>query len=143
MIRCLPSYRSSDFSTRLHPPSQISPHSSSPTTDIADPSPIATSSNGTDGTDIDDTGIESEDSETQDSDHSGTNNRDPGDGPTPRWSVRLTPAGKGGLQLETKNAGEQARKPRSDEDEQPSSVIHAPQGFDAFVSADLEVEDVH
>lgn len=37
------------------------------------------------------------------------------------------------LQLETKQAAEDAFKPRSDEDEQPSSVIHAPQGFDAFV----------
>ena len=36
-------------------------------------------------------------------------------------------------QLETKEAAAQASKPRSDEDEQPSSVIHAPQGFDAFV----------
>lgn len=37
------------------------------------------------------------------------------------------------LQLETKAAAENALMPRSDEDEQPSSVIHAPQGFYAFV----------
>ena len=35
--------------------------------------------------------------------------------------------------LETVNAAVEASKPRSDEDEQPRSVIHAPQGFDAFV----------
>lgn len=37
--------------------------------------------------------------------------------------------------LETKIAGDIARRPRSDEDEEPDSVIHAPQGFQLFVSA--------
>lgn len=36
--------------------------------------------------------------------------------------------------LETKIAGDIARRPRSDEDEEPDSVIHAPEGFQPFVS---------
>ena len=80
--------------------------------DIADPSPIAPSSNGTDTTDIDDTGIENEDQD-----------------PTPEPPKFAEPA----LRLETANASVDALRPRSDEDEQPSSVIHAPQGFDVFV----------
>lgn len=36
-------------------------------------------------------------------------------------------------QLETERAGNDPRQPRSDEDEQPNSVIHAPQGFESFV----------
>ena len=46
----------------------------------------------------------------------------------PKWG-RLTDS-----KLETKLAGDNARRPRSDEDEQPDSVIHAPQGFPLFVS---------
>ena len=56
--------RPSDHSTFLHPPNQSSPLTSSPS-DIADPSPIATSSNGTDTTDIDDTGLATEESDSQ------------------------------------------------------------------------------
>ncbi len=51
--------RPSDQSTFLHPPNPLSPLASSPS-DIADPSPIAPSSNGTDTTDIDDSGIATE-----------------------------------------------------------------------------------
>ncbi|KAL9632638.1 MAG: hypothetical protein Q9164_005193 [Protoblastenia rupestris] len=103
---------SSEFTGHLHAPTQSSPLAASSPSDIADPSPIATSSNGTDTTDIDDTAIENDDADAT---------------PEPPKSA------KPGLELETANAAAQASKPRSDEDEQPSSVIHAPQGFDAFV----------
>lgn len=104
---------SNEYTSSLHPPPNQSPYTSSPS-DIADPSPIATSSNasnGTDTTDIDDTGIENEDAD-----------------PTPEPPKSTEPV----LRLETKNAASDALRPRSDEDEQPSSVIHAPQGFEAF-----------
>lgn len=56
--------RSSDNSSShfLHP-NQMSPVASTPS-DIPDPSPITSSSNGTDGTDIDETAVETEDSES-------------------------------------------------------------------------------
>ncbi|CAF9911069.1 MAG: hypothetical protein ALECFALPRED_007068 [Alectoria fallacina] len=107
---------SNEHARSLHPPNQSSPLASSPS-DIPDPSPIATSSNGTDTTDIDDTGIENEDLDPT---------QVPPEAPAPSRSTE--PA----LKLETANAASDARKPRSDEDEQPSSVIHAPQGFDTF-----------
>lgn len=107
---------SHEHARSLHPPNQSSPLASSPS-DIPDPSPIATSSNGTDTTDIDDTGIENEDLDPTPM---------PPEPPAPLRSTE--PA----LKLETANAASDARKPRSDDDEQPSSVIHAPQGFDAF-----------
>lgn len=47
-----------------------------------------------------------------------------------RWLTRY--------KLETKLAGDNARRPRSDEDEEPDSVIHAPQGFPSFVSMLIE-----
>ncbi|KAG8533923.1 uncharacterized protein KY384_001664 [Bacidia gigantensis] len=91
--------------------------------DFADPSPIATSSTGTDTTDIDDVVQEQEQESTQE--------------PEPAQSI--TPGApkpaRPGLGLETKMAAKQAQKPRSDEDEEPSSVIHAPTGFEAFKRA--------
>ncbi|KAL9098705.1 MAG: hypothetical protein Q9163_005684 [Psora crenata] len=107
---------SSDISSHLHPPHHSSPLAASSPSDIADPSPIATSSNGTDTTDIDDTAIENEDADAT---------------PEPPKSA------KPGLELETVKAAAEASRPRSDEDDQPSSVIHAPQGFDAFVRIPL------
>ncbi|KAL6713776.1 hypothetical protein ACLMJK_008268 [Lecanora helva] len=101
---------SNDYSTSLRPPSVNSPFTSSPS-DIPDPSPIATSSNGTDTTDFDDTGEATEDHDA-----------------TPQPSGPTEPP----LRLDTASAASEAKRARSDEDEQPSSVIHAPQGFDAF-----------
>ncbi|KAL9129960.1 MAG: hypothetical protein Q9217_001718 [Psora testacea] len=103
---------SSDLSSHLHPPHHLSPLAASSPSDIADPSPIATSSNGTDTTDIDDTAIENED-----------------DDATPEPPKSAKPS----LELETANAAADVSKPGPDDDEQPSSVIHAPQGFDAFL----------
>ena len=54
--------RSSDNASQFLQPNQTSPIASSPS-DIPDPSPIAPSSNGTDGTDIDDTAVETEEAE--------------------------------------------------------------------------------
>ncbi|KAL8806114.1 MAG: hypothetical protein Q9182_001515 [Xanthomendoza sp. 2 TL-2023] len=110
---------SSDNTNFLHPPAQ-SPLISSPS-DIADPSPIAPSSNGTD---FDDTALD-----TEDFDH-----REPAPDPL-RPSTETTPSLKQGepeLKLDTKYAAANSLRPRSDEDEQPTSVIHAPQGFEAF-----------
>lgn len=110
---------SNEYARSLHPPNQSSPLASSPS-DIPDPSPIATSSTGTDTTDIDDTCMENEDLDPTPM---------PSEPPVPRAPSRSTePA----LKLETANAASDAQKPRSDDDERPSSVIHAPQGFDAF-----------
>lgn len=47
---------------------------------------------------------------------------------------RGTSRGLTDSKLETKIAGDNARRPPSDEDEQPDSVIHAPEGFPSFVS---------
>ncbi|KAL8687336.1 MAG: hypothetical protein Q9218_006460 [Villophora microphyllina] len=112
--------RSSDNSNFLHPPPIHSPLVSSPS-DIADPSPIAPSSNGTD---FDETGLEIEEMEPREE---------------PRESLlrvhTATPSLKQGepeLKLDTKYAAANNLRTKSDEDEQPTSVIHAPQGFEAF-----------
>ncbi|KAL9595564.1 MAG: hypothetical protein Q9219_006360 [cf. Caloplaca sp. 3 TL-2023] len=120
--------------------SAFSPYTDSPTspapfkspirssTDIADPSPIAPSSNGTD---FDDTGLDAEELErsTQTPDSSL---------PDPQEDPEATPSLKQGelteLKLDTRTATANSLRPRSDEDEQPTSVIHAPQGFEAFVN---------
>ncbi|KAL8774111.1 MAG: hypothetical protein Q9209_001219 [Squamulea sp. 1 TL-2023] len=110
---------SSDNSNFLQPPLQ-SPHVSSPS-DIADPSPIAPSSNGTD---FDETGLETDEVEH------GEERPDP-----LRRSTETTPSlrqGEPELKLDTKYAAANNLRPKSDEDEQPTSVIHAPQGFEAF-----------
>ena len=60
--RLLIGTRSSESAGRLHPSNSFSsPLATSSPSDIADPSPISTSSNGTDTTNIDDTAIENED----------------------------------------------------------------------------------
>ncbi|KAL8839213.1 MAG: hypothetical protein Q9170_001819 [Blastenia crenularia] len=114
---------SSDNSNFLQPPVH-SPLLSS-ASDIADPSPIAPSSNGTD---FDDTGLESEDVEPGSERQYGSY-RDQGDSES-------TPSLRQGesteLKLDTKTAVDNNLRPRSDEDEQPTSVIHAPQGFEGF-----------
>ncbi|KAL8710154.1 MAG: hypothetical protein Q9220_005237 [cf. Caloplaca sp. 1 TL-2023] len=114
---------SSDNSNFLHPPVH-SPLVSSPS-DIADPSPIAPSSNGTEFDEIE-TGLDTEDVGRTEQP------QDP-----PRRDLDTTPSLKQGepeLKLDTKYAAASSLRPRSDEDEQPTSVIHAPQGFEAFVS---------
>ncbi|CAL8583530.1 hypothetical protein XPA_009151 [Xanthoria parietina] len=115
----LRSSSSSDNSNYLQPPLQ-SPMVSSPS-DIADPSPIAPSSNGTD---FDETGLEPEELEHKE------------ERPDPlRRSTETTPSlrqGEPELKLDTKYAAANNLRARSDEDEQPTSVIHAPQGFEAF-----------
>ncbi|MCJ1228219.1 hypothetical protein MMC12_004880 [Toensbergia leucococca] len=106
----------SEYSNSLHPPAQSSPLASSPS-DIADPSPIATSSNGTDTTDIDDTVVETEvDREDED--------------PTPEPPASRVPELE--LKIDTRDASINFIRPGSDEDDQPNSVIHAPQGFSGF-----------
>lgn len=115
---------SSNDSNFLQPPIQ-SPHLSSPS-DYTDPSPIAPSSNGTD---FDDTGLEPEDIEPR---------PEPHDSPlrNPLQDPDVTPSIRQGelteLKLDTKTAAANNLRPRSDEDEQPTSVIHAPQGFEPF-----------
>lgn len=140
--KCRPSltrpFRSSDHSHYLHPPSQSSPLASSPS-DIADPSPISTSSDSTDTTHIDDTELQPEESEStpQPTAALDASNQDGEEPPSQKPAESSQPGervDRVSLQLETKNAAEDALRPRSDEDEQPSSVIHAPQGFEAFVS---------
>ncbi|KAL9044285.1 MAG: hypothetical protein Q9214_002564 [Letrouitia sp. 1 TL-2023] len=118
---------SSDNSNFLHPPGPPSPLASSPS-DIVDPSPIAPSSNGTD---FEDTVIEQEEVE-----HLEPLREEP------REDLDSTPSlrqGESGLkiltqsQLDTTSAPKNNLRPSSDEDEQPNSVIHAPQSFEAFV----------
>ncbi|KAL8761010.1 MAG: hypothetical protein Q9184_002823 [Pyrenodesmia sp. 2 TL-2023] len=124
----LRSSNSSDNSTYLHPPVQ-SPLVSSPS-DIADPSPIAPSSNGTD---FDDTGLETEEVEPRSEPRESlqrTALRDPLRDPEATPSLRQGELSE--LKLDTKSAAVNSLRPRSDEDEQPTSVIHAPQGFEAF-----------
>ncbi|KAI4121187.1 MAG: hypothetical protein LQ338_006509 [Usnochroma carphineum] len=118
---------SSDNSTHLQPPA-LSPLVSSPSTDIADPSPIAPSSNGTE---FDETGLETEEVQprlelAESSLQAPLRDafRDPD----------ATPSLKQGEPVELKTAAANSLRPRSDEDEQPTSVIHAPQGFEAFRS---------
>ncbi|KAL8995386.1 MAG: hypothetical protein Q9169_004863 [Polycauliona sp. 2 TL-2023] len=115
----LRSSSSSDNSNYLQPPLH-SPMVSSPS-DIADPSPIAPSSNGTD---FDETGLEPEEVEHKE------------ERPDPlRRNTENTPLlrqGEPELKLDTNYAATNHLRPRSDEDEQPTSVIHAPQGFEAF-----------
>ncbi|KAI4277502.1 MAG: hypothetical protein LQ337_001720 [Flavoplaca oasis] len=110
---------SSDNSNYLQPPIQ-SPMVSSPS-DIADPSPIAPSSNGTD---FDETGMDPDEVEQRE------------ERPDPsRRSTETTPSlrqSEPELKLDTEYAAANSLRPRSDEDEQPTSVIHAPQGFEAF-----------
>ncbi|KAL9036271.1 MAG: hypothetical protein Q9180_004393, partial [Flavoplaca navasiana] len=110
---------SSDNSNYLQPPLQ-SPMVSSPS-DIADPSPIAPSSNGTD---FDETGLDPDEVEQKE------------EQPDPvRTSTETTPSlrqSEPDLKLDTEYAAANNLRPRSDEDEQPTSVIHAPQGFEAF-----------
>ncbi|KAL8911166.1 MAG: hypothetical protein Q9171_003621 [Xanthocarpia ochracea] len=119
-FKSLRSSGSSGNSNYLQPPPQ-SPLVSSPS-DIADPSPIAPSSNGTD---FDETALELE-VETSEA------------RPEPRRrSTETTPLlrqGEPELKLDTGYATANSLRPRSDEDEQPTSVIHAPQGFEAFHS---------
>ena len=129
-----PDSRTSEHPSRLRPPSQSSPLATSPS-DIADPSPISTSSNSTDTTNIDETEVQHEESEATPQPPRTTDAEPPdvNDGLTRKLSDTSQNGERAALQLETKHAAENALKPRSDEDEQPSSVIHAPLGFDAFV----------
>ncbi|KAI4216680.1 MAG: hypothetical protein LQ351_001169 [Letrouitia transgressa] len=116
------SSNSSDNSNFLHPPGPPSPLASSPS-DIVDPSPIAPSSNGTD---FEDTVIEQEEVE-----HLEPLREEP------REDLDSTPSlrqGESGLKLDTASAPKNNIRPSSDEDEQPNSVIHAPQSFEAFES---------
>ncbi|MCJ1300251.1 hypothetical protein MMC08_003046 [Hypocenomyce scalaris] len=111
--------RSSELpSSSLHPPPPSSPNIASSPSDIADPSPIAPSSNGTDTTDIDDAAAEIEEPTSAPQEQSA--------------STAASKPPESELKLETKLAGDNARRARSDEDEQPDSVIHAPQGFALF-----------
>ncbi|KAL8888168.1 MAG: hypothetical protein Q9215_004348 [Flavoplaca cf. flavocitrina] len=110
---------SSDNSNYLQPPLQ-SPMVSSPS-DIADPSPIAPSSNGTD---FDETGLDPDEVEQREERPDSV-----------RRSTETTPSlrqSEPDLKLDTEYAAASNLRPRSDEDEQPTSVIHAPQGFEAF-----------
>ncbi|KAL9615600.1 MAG: hypothetical protein Q9204_008742, partial [Flavoplaca sp. TL-2023a] len=116
---------SSDNSNYLQPPLQ-SPMVSSPS-DIADPSPIAPSSNGTD---FDETGLDPDEVEQREERPDSV-----------RRSTETTPSlrqSEPELKLDTEYAAASNLRPRSDEDEQPTSVIHAPQGFEAFVSVPSE-----
>jgi len=127
--------RSSDNSSQFLQPTQTSPIASSPS-DVPDPSPIAPSSNGTDGTDIDETAVETEETEA-----ASTPAAKPAE-PDLKVGVVLPEAQEDAdsyYKLETKGAADSGSKPRSDEDEQPNSVIHAPQGFESFVSAVLSL----
>ncbi|KAL8958735.1 MAG: hypothetical protein Q9183_005778, partial [Haloplaca sp. 2 TL-2023] len=92
--------------------------------DIADPSPIAPSSNGTE---FDETGIETDETEQREEPHeSFLRSREA----TPHAPQQRQSEPE--LKLDTKYAATNNLRPRSDEDEQPTSVIHAPQGFEAF-----------
>ncbi|KAI4288048.1 MAG: hypothetical protein L6R35_002693 [Caloplaca aegaea] len=124
----LRSSTSSDNSTYLQLPAH-SPLVSSPS-DIADPSPIAPSSNGTD---FDDTGLETEEVEPRPEPRETlqqTARRDSQQDPDTTPSLKHGEMGE--LKLDTTSAAVNSLRPRSDEDEQPTSVIHAPQGFEAF-----------
>ncbi|KAI4170930.1 MAG: hypothetical protein LQ343_004588 [Gyalolechia ehrenbergii] len=115
---------SSNDSNFLQPPVQ-SPHLSSPS-DVADPSPIAPSSNGTD---FDDTAFEPEDVEPR-PEAQDFPLRDSLKDPEATPSIRQGELTE--LKLDTETAAANNLRPRSDEDEQPTSVIHAPQGFEPF-----------
>ncbi|KAI4118655.1 MAG: hypothetical protein LQ345_001347 [Seirophora villosa] len=124
----LRSSTSSDNSTYLQLPVH-SPLVSSPS-DIADPSPIAPSSNGTD---FDDTALDTEDAEPRPESPESVQQhplRDPHRDPDTTPSLKHGELGE--LKLDTTSAAVNSLRPRSDEDEQPTSVIHAPQGFEAF-----------
>ena len=84
--------------------------------DICDPSPIAPSSNGTDTTEIDDSAIDLEDSEAT---------------PQPPAAATLE-SQEPQLKLETMDGVAKDLRPSSAEDDQPSSVIHAPRSFELF-----------
>ncbi|KAI9872867.1 MAG: hypothetical protein M1830_001103 [Pleopsidium flavum] len=112
--------RATEKADKLQPPQPTSPNPSSSPSDVPDPSPIAPSSNGTEGTDIDDSVMENED-QTQIINSSSTR-------PLPRNSVLMQPE----LTIKTSNPTVTTLKQRSDEDEQPQSVIHAPPGFGDF-----------
>ncbi|KAL8739924.1 MAG: hypothetical protein Q9190_007316 [Brigantiaea leucoxantha] len=114
------SSNSSDNANFLQPPGASSPLASS-LSDIADPSPVAPSSNGTD---FEDTIIEPEEVE-----HLETVREEPRRESDSRPSLKQ---GERELKLDTKNAIANNLRPSSDEDEQPNSVIHAPQGFETF-----------
>ncbi|KAL9029397.1 MAG: hypothetical protein Q9196_002352 [Gyalolechia fulgens] len=116
--------RSSNDSNFLQPPVQ-SPRLSSPS-DVTDPSPIASSSNGTD---FEDTGLEPEGVKSK-SEPPTSPRREPRQDPEATPSIRQGELTE--LKLDTKTAAVNNIRPRSDEDEQPTSVIHAPQGFEPF-----------
>ncbi|KAL8936940.1 MAG: hypothetical protein Q9211_003942 [Gyalolechia sp. 1 TL-2023] len=116
---------SSNDSNFLQPPVQ-SPRLSSPS-DVTDPSPIASSSNGTD---FEDTGLEPEGVKSK-SEPPTSPRREPRQDPEATPSIRQGELTE--LKLDTKTAAVNNIRPRSDEDEQPTSVIHAPQGFEPFV----------
>ncbi|MCJ1309665.1 hypothetical protein MMC25_003325 [Agyrium rufum] len=105
-----PTQRLSDSSSHLLPPGQ---RNSTEQSDISDPSPIATSSNGTDTTDIEDT--------TEEVEHENTGSLRPTSGAEPKLTVRIS-----------NGTPRPTTRPGSADEEEPSSVIHAPKGFEAF-----------
>ncbi|MCJ1291661.1 hypothetical protein MMC34_003206 [Xylographa carneopallida] len=110
---------STDSTGHLQPQPQYSPLVSSPShSNVADNSPIAPSSTGTDTTDIDDTTIEEEDAHVEAT-------------PPTKQNMDAFHA-EGSLKLKTKDAAGNDFMPSSAEDEPPSSVIHAPKGFELF-----------
>ncbi|MCJ1403446.1 hypothetical protein MMC11_006669 [Xylographa trunciseda] len=110
---------STDSTGHLQPQPQYSPQIGSPShSNVADNSPIAPSSTGTDSTDIDDTTIEEEDPNAKTI-------------PSIRQNADASLV-EGPLKLKTKDSAGNDFRPSSAEDEPPSSVIHAPKGFEAF-----------
>ena len=128
----------SDSTGHLQPRLPPSPKNSSPSTsNIPDISPIAPSSNGTDTTDIDDTTIE-EDGNSEATPQLRDDALSPSTDAPLKVSNRLIcdslMAAANACQLKTKDSSGNDFRPGSSEEDLPSSVIHAPKGFEAFVS---------
>jgi hypothetical protein len=120
----------SERQAHLAPPSPNAPES------IVDPSPVAPSSTGTDFTDVDEV-LENNDKEP-------TKPQATSSVKSPiqaELKVHMSRLGVSKLEaladmqkIETAKQTRTSYPPRSDEDEPPQSVIHAPAGFGRFVS---------